>query len=260
MITMGRLNIFFSFESETSPANEIAMSSVGGLELTPTTNNTVWLGQDFNGRPRAARKSWFDWLRPVFGVRPKTIEPQVTVAQFFAQIKTSLEDIEVITPYATAYERAIKKAQDAGQTALLEKLEDNLVVARAEALLSAKGYRKYVREETVVDFVQQAAIKPLRLDWIKHFTRPLPPEVAERLAAVRELKVFDNYVVLHYDPNKKSAELTRAEIAAKKDPILFGVIRGSTKLYYVTDWIDEHCDLTLSEIILKMGASAVKEL
>ena len=41
----------------------------------------------------------------------------------------------------------------------------------------------------------------------------------------------------------------------KRDPILFGLIKGSRKLYYICDWIDEYCDLTLSQLIDKIGES-----
>jgi hypothetical protein len=34
--------------------------------------------------------------------------------------------------------------------------------------------------------------------------------------------------------------------------------RGSRKLYFVADWIDEKCDLTLDDIAEKLGKSAVQ--
>ena len=45
-------------------------------------------------------------------------------------------------------------------------------------------------------------------------------------------------------PKKKNSSLTKREIEAKKDPILFGVIKDSNKLYYIGDWITEDCNLT----------------
>jgi len=72
-----------------------------------------------------------------------------------------------------------------------------------------------------------------------------------------ELKIFDNYVVLHYDPQGKASEMSAEEkaqeLVRRRDPILFGVFRGSRKLYFVGDWKDEQCDLTLQEIVDKLG-------
>lgn len=68
-----------------------------------------------------------------------------------------------------------------------------------------------------------------------------------------KLHVFDNYCILHYDPEKKSYQMTveerERERIKKNDPILFGILRGSRDLYYIADWIDETCDLTLDKFI-----------
>ena len=88
----------------------------------------------------------------------------------------------------------------------------------------------------------------LRLDWIKNFTRVVPPEVLTAKVECDERGIFDNYVVLHYDPSGKSWADTQAERAAKADPILFGVVEGRRLLYVVGEWIDEYCDLSLDQI------------
>jgi hypothetical protein len=41
---------------------------------------------------------------------------------------------------------------------------------------------------------------------------------------------------------------TKEEIARKKDPILFGLIEDRRRLYFVGDWEDEYCNLTLDKI------------
>lgn len=72
--------------------------------------------------------------------------------------------------------------------------------------------------------------------------------------------IFDNYVVLHYDPEKKGFALTEIEKKSKKDPILFGVMKGRRILYYVGDWIDDYCDLTLDKFAEMMGGEHVKKI
>ena len=39
------------------------------------------------------------------------------------------------------------------------------------------------------------------------------------------------------------------EMKKRKDPILFGVIAGSNKLYFIGDWIDEYCDLRFDDVV-----------
>ena len=56
---------------------------------------------------------------------------------------------------------------------------------------------------------------------------------------------------MHFDPLNNSTDLTekeREEIKSK-DPILFGIIQNSRKLYFIGDWIDEFCNLTLDKMM-----------
>ena len=63
------------------------------------------------------------------------------------------------------------------------------------------------------------------------------------------MEIFDNYAILHYDPDLEAYSETIEETKKRRDPILFGLIKGSNKLYYITDWIDEFCDPTLDKFV-----------
>ena len=52
---------------------------------------------------------------------------------------------------------------------------------------------------------------------------------------------------------KELLKETAKEEAKRRDPIIFGVIAGSKKLYYVDDWVDEYCDLTLDAFVDSLG-------
>lgn len=65
--------------------------------------------------------------------------------------------------------------------------------------------------------------------------------------------VFDNYVVMHYDPRGEAFVLTKAQEEAKKDPILFGVVKDVRKLYFIGDWKDDECSLTMDEVETVLG-------
>jgi hypothetical protein len=166
-----------------------------------------------------------------------------------------------------AYGKLLEQAKENGQTALFESLQDNSIVFLYEAVLAACGFNKIITEKMLIEFLtMQPDKKPtdgqpepkryysgFRLDWMKNFTRVLPVDVAAKKKIADELKIFDNYVVFHYDPEGAANAMTKAEIeAAKKDPILFGVIKNSNKLYFVADWIDEFCDLTMKEVVEKL--------
>jgi hypothetical protein len=37
------------------------------------------------------------------------------------------------------------------------------------------------------------------------------------------------------------------------------LIKGSKKLYYICDWVDEYCDLTLDKVVEIVGKETIEE-
>ena len=179
----------------------------------------------------------------------KTEKPEMDVISFFANIKaTSKESFNGYVNRVEKYLTAIHNAKIIGQDALAEKLSREMLANKYESFLAAEGYYYVVTEQQVVDFVKKSE-RGISLDYMKNFIRPIPDEVVAKIAEADKLEVFDNYVIMHYDPKGKARQDTAKEEAKKRDPIVFGVIAGSTKLYYITDWIDEYCDLTLEKFV-----------
>ena len=177
------------------------------------------------------------------------------VIDFFTKVKTTTkESTEEYVNRITKYIRAINMSIETGQVALREKLLREMVANKYDALLVAEGYYHVIKEEQIVDFIKKCE-KGLALDYIKNFTRPVPAEVGAAIKKANALEVFDNYVVLHYDPEKTAYKETAKEENKRRDPILFGVIAGSSKLYYITDWVDDYCDLTLEKFVDTLGIS-----
>jgi hypothetical protein len=212
-------------------------------------------------RGQVKKHSFWTWLCHLFTRhdRPRLKGAFISIPEFFASVKNSVRELEIVESRSLGYKTAMEQAEQAGQTALLEKLKKGLMTCRSETQLVAIDSRKYITEADLVRFVKQAK-KGLRLDWVCNFIRMIPPDILDKKSGMDKLGIFDNYVVLHYDPNKKSWAETQAEIAARRDPILFGLMSGSRNLYFVGDWIDEKCDLTLEQIVDQLGPSAVKEV
>lgn len=198
---------------------------------------------------------WFKKLMQAFEAKKAEKKKAYTIIQFFSSLATSLNDLKTLTDIAVHYETSINNALIAGQTALAEQLRDRLTPAKSEAQLVTYGLNKYLTEQQVVEFYNKAQQdRNLKLTWIKNFIKPIPTKLLELKAKLDALYVFDNYVILHYDPNNDATNLTKKEQEElKKDPILFGVIDKSRRLYYVGDWVDEYCDLTLDTVIETLG-------
>jgi hypothetical protein len=121
---------------------------------------------------------------------------------------------------------------------------------------------KAVSADKIVELAQGSK-KALSLDYIQNYGRVIPTDVIKKKIEADKLHVFDNYVILHYDPDGKSYVATekerKKEVERKKDPILFGVIMGSDKLYYIADWIDEYCDLTFDKLTEILGKEIIEK-
>lgn len=184
---------------------------------------------------------------------------ELSIEAFFTSVKNSAEELTIVKNRVDGYVKALEKLNSLGQTALYETMKVEVEIHKAEAQLDAIGMKKYITEDSIIQFIRKSE-KSLRLDWIKNFVRMIPDDVADKKIKADERHIFDNYVILHYDPNNTGRELTTEEKEKMLDPILFGVLVGSRKLYFIGDWIDEHCDLTLNEVIKHLGESHIKEV
>lgn len=174
----------------------------------------------------------------------------ITIEEFFTTIKNSKMDINITEDILHKYETVLKEAHKNGQIALTEKLIKLKDVIASEAKLIENGITKYVTERQVVDFYKSTdKEKKLKLTYIENYVRIIPSDIIKLKDKADEIMVFDNYVILHFDPMNNSTNLTEKEKEKPKDPILFGVIKNSRKLYFIGDWIDEYCDLTLEKML-----------
>lgn len=181
------------------------------------------------------------------------------IIKFFSDIHGLIFD-EESTRYVNRvsdYIQCIGYAEKAGQVALKEKLIKSLVLNKLESVLYAKGLYRAVTEEAVVKLVYKTT-KPLSLTYIENYVRNIPIDVIKKKMEMDELEVFDNYCILHYDENGEAIEDTEEEKEKKKDPILFGLINGSNKLYFIADWVDEYCDLTFDKMTEILGKEIVE--
>lgn len=176
---------------------------------------------------------------------------ELDVFEFFRQVKgITEENVNTYKNRLNGYIIALKNADLSGQEALKEKLLNNFVINKYESVLFANGLYNVVTEEQIVNFYKKSE-KGINLCYIKNYVNIIPAEICKKIEETNKLEIFDNYVILHYDPTKKSYQQTiqerKEDVQKRRDPILFGVIKGSNKLYYITDWVDDYCDLTLDK-------------
>ena len=83
--------------------------------------------------------------------------------------------------------------------------------------------------------------------------------------------IFTEFVVVFTDYTEESTKIVE-EKRREKDPILFGIFYEKSgnnfssrknlydKFYYIGDWVDEHCDLTLSKLVEETAKKTGKDI
>ena len=248
-------------------------------------SNTVGESFAFNPSMASARGGHLEYLEYIYGISPTILlkfkiwmykkfymnnfdekEKNISFKQlkeFFDSIKSSVNTIEQkdVEEVLEKYFYVLKNAEKNNQVAFVEKIKDFAELLKYELILSQSKFNKFLTEEDVAKFYNIASSHEkykthLCLTYVKNFIKIIPTEVSELKNEADTLKVFDNYVIMHYDYDGSAVEDTKQEKEKKKDPILFGLIRNSRKLYYIGDWVDDYCDLTLDVIIKKLGKKA----
>ena len=166
---------------------------------------------------------------------------------YFKNVKESIEELNNIDDKILYLDNISDILRESKQNKMLNVALSQKSILIYEKILKDNGFKKFISNDNLVSFTIKCK-KGLCLDYLTDFKRIIPESVISKVKIVEDLKVFDNYVILHYDPNIKKISLVE-----KKDPILFGVIKNSDKLYFIDDWIDEKCDLTYDKIIKELN-------
>lgn len=211
-----------------------------------------------NGQP--LKLNVFESIKNSFVKIKKWFEPKpIEVQKVFELILKNKKELDIVSVKIEGYVELIRKAKSMGQIALAEKLEKELPIKLLEQKLFVSEFKRFINEKDLIKFAIKCE-KGLQLTYVTNFIRQIPKEVADRKISADSLNIFDNYVILHYDPDNKATEMTEKEKEKAKDPILFGLIRNSRKLYFIGDWKDELCDLTFDEIVKKLEVTAETDI
>jgi len=230
------------------------------LDAADSSNSTLTFNSISNQIITSSGESiWLDYPKKRFNFKfPKLkLNHVLNPIKFFQDIKKvnkQLDENSLKMEMRTtiAIMREVEKVK---QQALAQQLTKEKERIQRELILCHHGY-KYLDEEDIINYCKKDP-KDIKLDWIKNFTRIIPQKSMQliddalllSMTTKEKIRLFDNIVIMHYDPKQNGSQLTEKEKEKKRDPIAFGVMKCSTRLYFITDWTDEHCDLTLKKVL-----------
>ena len=180
-------------------------------------------------------------------------EQELTPYQYFEEVKSrkaTITDFELARIYDNCLE-LIEKAKKTGQKNQIKRCLFHLDTIEKERELVKLGIDTFIYKDDITYFMKQVAKDHVKIIELENYEREIPDEIVDVIEKVKD-KFSQLYIVF----TDYSEELTKKVISKRdKDPILFGVFKDSSaksvidRFYYLGDWVDEYCDLTLDKMI-----------
>jgi len=193
--------------------------------------------------------------------RRKTVPVEIAMVDLLDHIElTSTPELAARLEKLNEIEAGMRTA---GQYKKAEVVKQLRAIVAEESVVVAAGFTAYVSEDTMIEFLRKSE-RGTMVDFLRYYDDEIPPEAIEKKVAADRLMVFDNYVVAHYSDLIQKAAKVEKKVSDKeekrqrekrRDPILFGLIKNSRKLYFICDWKTDTDDLTLEKLEKELGVT-----
>ena len=193
----------------------------------------------------------------------KELDPQ----DYFEYVKSMKDHMtdDFLVKLHKVIMKQLSKAMITGQNLQVRRLAYSLGILKREHELLELGIDTFVLRQDIETFINDVADKAVKVTELEFFPREIPDELFETIKMLKEKKLFDNFYVIHTD---YTGEVTKNVDKARrrKDPILFGVFEQKIddmwniydRFYFIGDWEDEYCDLTLTKMVQEMSKKGIE--
>lgn len=184
--------------------------------------------------------------------KTKGVEATITPSQYFEYLKGSKNTIttEALKASYDSFIQLGEKYRKVGQLESLKKLCFLADVLKKEERLIELGINTFIYKDVVEEYITSVANKTVKIVELSRYMREIPDELVETIEKSKSL--FDEFYVVFTDYTGKEERKVEKE-RRDKDPILFGVFKNggnvSDRFYFLGDWVDEYCDLTLDKLV-----------
>lgn len=181
-------------------------------------------------------------------------EKEMTPQEYFDIVKEkkhSVTDEQLKAIYDNCLE-LLNKYIITGQKEGAKKLMFHLSCIEKEREIVKMGITTFVYRDDIEFYISKVASDVVKIIDIESYEREIPDEIVDVIRKVRDK--FDQLYIVFTDYTgavERQVEKKRRQ----KDPILFGTFQDAStrsvidRFYYLGDWVDEYCDLTLDKMV-----------
>lgn len=186
--------------------------------------------------------------------------------EYFDKVKEKKHKItdEELNRYYDTCLQLIDKYRVTGQTKGLRKLIFHIETIEKEREILQLGVDTFVYRDDIEEYIDKVEKKTVKIIELSRYEREIPDEIVEVIRKVKDK--FDRMYVVFTDYTGK-VEKQVTEERRKKDPILFGTFQDLNntdtvvdRFYFLGDWVDEYCDLTLDKMVAQVKKEQNKDI
>ena len=190
---------------------------------------------------------------------------KLTPQQYFDEVKDRkhvVNDEELNSIYDNCLE-LLNKYLITGQTSAMKKIIFHLDCIEKEKEIVRIGINTFVYRDDIESYIDNVASDVVKIIDLEKYEREIPDEIVELINLVKDK--FDKMYIVFTDYTGK-VEHQVAKERREKDPILFGTFQDrennivNDRFYYIGDWVDEYCDLTLDKMMNQMDRANKKNI
>lgn len=177
-----------------------------------------------------------------------------SVKEYFENLKSKKQTVQGIE-LEQVYDNCLtllNKYNITGQKDAMRKLLFHMESLEREKEAIAAGIDTFVYLDDIKEYIEKVPNRVVKIIELERYEREIPDEVMEAFIKVKD--VFNEFFVVFTDYTREHEKKHIKET----DPILFGMFKDQKtasiveRMYYIGDWEDEFCDLTLDKMISEM--------
>lgn len=188
---------------------------------------------------------------------------EISPTTYFESIKEkrNLNTDEDLDKFYESSLLLLDKYRRTNQIEMIKKLLFIIDCVPKEHELIKHGINLFIYRDDIEEYINEVKDKVVKIIEVEKYPREIPDEL---VLVIEETKtIFDRFYILFTDYTGKIERKVEKE-RRDKDPILFGVFKKGNQMndrfYYLGDWIDEYCDLTLEKLVKIRSGKIVKPL